>query len=258
MIDEYTAELVAGFQRVLPILLLGPGIALVIAGLFMWLGGLRWRKAVAAFAAAVAGLIGAYLLTDRQLLPLVLVPVVLAGLGLYFDRLIVVLLGALIVAGVIFIGPTVADIYSESPDSETAAVEQEPLGLLESVDFIEELAGKLKQTMKTIIANISPMQKTAAVIAAAIFMVIGIVSWRFACASTCATIGVAEIAAGATLILLYKGAETLRQVAEYHLLIIGAAGGLILIGAAVQMRLCPAKPIKLDIAKELLDEEKQK
>ncbi len=256
--DEVTAEVLAGFRRMLPILLLGPGIMLVIAGLIMWLGGLRWRKAVAAFAAAVAGLVGAYILTDRQLLPLVLVPVVLAGLGLYFDKLVVILLGALIVAGVVLVGPVVSDVQSETPDGETEVAEQESLNLLESVDVIEELVGKLKQTIKAMIAEISPTQRIIAVIAASVFIVIGIFSWRFACAATCATIGIAEIAGGATLILLYKGTETLRQVAEYHVFIVGAAAGLILIGAAIQMRLCPAKPTKTDIAKELLDEEKQK
>ena len=112
-------------QQVLPIVLIGPGLVLAASGLFMWLGGLRWLKSIAAFSAAIAGLLCAWFFTEHQLVPMVLFPVILASLGLYFNKVVVVLLGGATAALLVLLVPAVVGINKESaPAAKQSVVEQ--------------------------------------------------------------------------------------------------------------------------------------
>lgn len=244
--------------RLLPILLLGPGILLVAAGLFMWLGGLRWLKAIAAFASAMAGLIGAAILTGGQVIPMVLAPVILAGVGIFLNRFVVVLLGAVIFAGVIMVAPSLGELSLENQtQNQRSSNVDQPLDLLGSIDEIEAQVKHLTEQVKEMIANIPAARKSTAMIAAIAFAGIGLFFWRFACALTCSTIGTAEIFMGMVALLLYKGTEALRQLTERGLLFTLTAAGMILLGTMLQMWLCPVKGKKTDMEK-ILKEEKQK
>ncbi len=257
--DETFSQVQDSLQRLLPIMLLGPGILFVVAGLMMWLGGLRWMRAIAAFAAAMAGLAGAWFFAGPQIIPLVLCPVILAAVGLLLNRLVVVLLGAGLVAGAIMIGPAIGEIrWQESPEQRTAAVNDKPLDLLESIEEIEAFINRAKETAREVISNIPASRKSAALIAAMAFAGFGLFSWRLVCALTCSTIGTAEIFMGMTVLLLFKGAAALQQLADNGFLLAVVAVGMIGLGTALQMWLCPAKGKKKDLAKELLKEEKRK
>ncbi|MHC4553158.1 MAG: hypothetical protein ACYSUT_10410 [Planctomycetota bacterium] len=257
--DEYAAQLQEGVQRMLPIVLLGPGIALVMAGLFMWLGGLRFLKAVAAVTAGVAGLIITWLLSGGQVMILVLCPVIMAGLGMVMNRLVVVLLGAVIVAGIVLIGPSLVQMdMPQTEENRVQPAQQDPLGLLDSIARVQEYAREVKREIRNMIASIPPGRKTVALIVAMAFAALGLLNWRLSCAATCSTIGVVEIFAGMLILLLFKGTEGLRQAADQRLLLAVAAVGMIGLGTSLQMWLCPAKRKKTDLAKELLNEENKK
>lgn len=251
--DDYAFQLQEGIRRMLPILLLGPGIALVMAGLFMWLGGLRFLKAVAAMAAALAGLVITWLLSGGQIMLIVLCPVILAGLGMFFNRLIVMLLGAGLVAGFVLIGPSLAQVdFDRHPAVQAQPTQADPLGLFESIAKIREMGRQANQAFQEMIARIPPGRKTVALIAAMAFAALGMLNWRLVCAVTCATIGTAEIFAGMLILLLFKGAEALRQAADQRLLLTAAALAMILLGTGLQLWLCPAKVKKNDLKEELL------
>lgn len=250
--DEYAAQLQEGVQRMLPILLLGPGIALVIAGLFLWLGGLRFLKAVAAVTAGVAALIVTWLLSGGQIMIIVLCPVVMAGLGMFMNRAVVVLLGASIVASVVLIGPSVAPLDFDRQPEQVQPAQQETLGLFDSVARMQEIARQVKREIREMIASIPPGRKTVAVIAAMAFAAFGAISWRLACAATCSTIGTVEIFAGMLVLLLFKGRQALQQAADQWLILAAAAIGMILLGTSLQLWLCPAKRKKSDLKEELL------
>ena len=72
------------------LLLLG-GILVGIAGLCIWLGGLRWAGQVAAVIGGLIGLICAYAFTDRAAPALVIAPVVAAGLAAFAKKPAIVL-----------------------------------------------------------------------------------------------------------------------------------------------------------------------
>ena len=46
---------ICGTVRLSPVVLVGPGLIFVIAGLFIWLGGLGFRKQLVAVAGAITG-----------------------------------------------------------------------------------------------------------------------------------------------------------------------------------------------------------
>ena len=54
--------------RFSPIVLIGPGIATVIVGLFVWLGGLGFRKVLAGVLGAVFGWICGFFISGRNII----------------------------------------------------------------------------------------------------------------------------------------------------------------------------------------------
>ena len=240
-------------QQVLPIVLIGPGLILVAIGLFMWLGGLRWLKAIAAFSAAMAGILCAWFFTERQLVPMVLFPVILAGLGVCFNKVIVVLLGGVLAVGLVLFVPVMMTVAGESKPANQAVV-QERLNLLESFDWIQGKIKQIKNDTKEMLAAIPESRKMQAIGAAVVVVAIGIFSWRLVCATTCSVCGTVLIGCGMTILLLYKGSAPMTLIAERRSLLGLIIVGMIVTGLLIQLWLCPAKPKKKDMVKEILSE----
>jgi hypothetical protein len=248
-------ELQNTIQQLLPIVLIGPGLVFAGSGLFMWLGGLRWLKAIAAFSAAIAGALCAWLFTDRQLAPMVLFPVILAGLGVYFNRIIVVLLGGAVIGCLVLFVPVLMTVSEKAAPANQPAV-QEYLNLPESVGWVQEKVEQLKKDTKEMIAGIGQSRKTAAIGAAVIVCAIGIFSWRLVCAVTCSILGTVLIACGMTVLLLYKGASPVTLIVERRLLLGGIIAAMIVAGVLIQLWLCPVGPKKKnkdEMMKEILN-----
>lgn len=243
-------------RQVLPVVLVGPGIVLAASGLFMWLGGLRWLKAIAAFGAALAGVICAWFFTERQLVAMVLFPVILAGIGIYFHKVIVVLLGAVTAGLIVLFVPMIADV-SESPQSSQAQPAEQPLDLLESIDWVQEKIQNVRQEINDVIAGIPESRKYAAMAAVVVVCVLGLFSWRLVCAAACSVMGTVLLFGGMVLLLLYKGSEPLNLMVERRNFLALVVLIMIVAGMFLQLVLIPAKPKKInkdDIMKEVLNE----
>lgn len=244
-------------RQVLPIVLIGPGLVLAGSGLFMWLGGLRWLKTIAAFSAAMAGGLCAWIFTEHQLVPMVLLPVILAGLGMYFHKVVVVLLGGVMAGLLVLFLPVLAGLnHQPEPKQQTPAVEQR-LNLLDSLEWVQEKIQQGKQIIKDTIAGIPPARKQIAGIVALAVCVIGLFSWRLVCAAACSVIGTTLIFCGMTVLLLYKGAEPVKEMMQRQQIIALAVMGMIVAGVLIQLVLCPAKAKKItkdDMMKELFSE----
>ena len=240
-------------QQVLPIVLIGPGLVLAASGLFMWLGGLRWLKAIAAFSAAIAGLLCAWFFTEHQLVPMVLFPVILAGLGVYFNKIVVVLLGGAIAAVLVLLIPVIVGI-NEGSASTDQPVAQERLDLLNSIEWVQEKIELVKKETKEMVAGIDKSRKMLAIGMAVIVSVAGIFSWRLVCAATCSVLGTTLIACGMMVLLLYKGSASVALIKGRWPLLGLIIIGMVVAGLIVQLWLCPAVPKKINSAKEILNE----
>jgi len=244
-------------QQVLPIVLIGPGFVLAASGLFMWLGGLRWLKAIAAFCLAIVGILCAWFFTEHQLMVMVLFPVILASLGVYFNKIVVVLLGGVTAAVLVVFIPVIMGINKESSPTSQPVV-QERLDLLESVEWIQEITEQFKNDIKEMIAGIPQSRRMLAIGIAVLVAATGIFSWRLVCAATCSVLGTMLIGCGMMVLLLYKASEPVTLMMERQVLLGLILIGMVVAGLFIQLWLCPAKPEKKEIAKENLNEGNKK
>jgi hypothetical protein len=250
-------ELQNTIRQVLPIVLIGPGLVLVGSGLFMWLGGLRWLKAIAAFTAAIAGVLCAWFFAERQLVPMVLLPVILAAIGMYFHKTVVVLLGGAMAGLIVLLVPMLAGLNAETMPLREAPAAAERLDLLNSIEWVQDKIQEGKQALKDAIAAIPDSRKHLALGVAAAVCVMGLFSWRLVCASACSVIGTTLIVCGMGVLLLYKGSEPVKELMQRQQVVGLAIVGMMIAGVLIQLVLCPAKPKKVtkeDLKKELFSE----
>lgn len=238
-------------NQLLPIVLVGPALLFTAAGLFIWLGGIRWLKIVAALTAAVAGMLCAWHFTDRQIVPVVLFTIIPVGLSFFLHKPIVVLLaGLLTAAAVIFFPVGISALQKiESPkqhqprQQETAVT---PLNLLDSISKAEEYAAAAKGWVVEYVRSVPAGKKSLALMAALGMVSAGLFSWRLVCGAACSLLGTVLISAGMLLLLLYKGADPLGILKENYRIIGWILLAMILGGTLLQYWLSPKKKQKKD------------
>ena len=230
------------FRQAAPILLAGPGILLVLSGLFLWPGGLRFLKPLAVFFASAAGLVCAWVLTDRSLTAMLLLGLLPALAALVLDKPVVVLLGAALAAGVVAGLPLATDASFRGAVAERvpAMPAAEQMSILETPEYAERLTAWAGQWIGAFWAETPMVRKAASAGAAAVVLLLGAVAWRWVCALTCATLGTAMILSGTLLLLLSKGPQTMPYIQDklsYAGLI---AGVMLATGTLLNRWLCPA------------------
>ena len=256
LMAENFEEIQQMIQQLLPIVLLGPGVVLVGIGLFMWLGGLRWLKAIAAFTLSTIGFALAWHLTDRQIVPMVLLPIIAAGLGLFFNKLVVVILGGCLAAFSVLAIPAASEFQFQTiePGRQQQNDDFPQLNFMQSIEHIE---AQVRFTIDQIIEYTKSIPKQRISLAFRVGLGVcgfGFFSWRIVCAATCATFGTALIAAGMLLLLLYKGHGPIQLITENGKWIALGAVGMIAVGTVVELMLCPKKKKKKDSLEEIMNQ----
>jgi len=222
-------------------LLLFGGILIVIAGLCVWLGGLRWLGPIAASISALAGLIGVYAFTAAGP-ALVILPALAGALAAFAKKPVIVMSGAVtaaVVACLFFASPNLRAEPGNGPSRPTDA-----LGLAETVAALKSeivlwgdmLFNALRRSSAAV-WMVGPIVALAT-IAAAFFLT------RLVLAATCASLGTLLIFLGMTMLLLHKGARPITYMhgrAPFFGLIVLAMIGF---GAVSQLLLCPARAHK--------------
>jgi hypothetical protein len=230
-------------RNVVPLLLAGPGVVLVLAGLFLWLGGLRWLKPLAAFVAASVGLACAWMFTSRQLVPMLcctLIPVMAAFL---LDKAIVAALGACLAGVIVLLFPLFVDpALRKAVSSQVPALPSvQEVSVLGSVEFVEELAGWSAEWGKAFWKVLPAGRKTAATAALVGVLAASILMWRWICALTCSVLGTMMIFSGMTLLLLSKGPQAIAYTTGKMPYLGPAAAIMAVLGTLLNRWLCPAK-----------------
>jgi len=187
--------------------LIGPGLVCVLLGLFVWLGGLEFRKIVVPVMGAIAGGICGYYLSSRN----IVLSIVCTGSGavvaVVLEKIFITLLSTILIAAIalaILIGPEGK----------------------EAISFKQVLTG-LQIHSWVIIAALPIL-----VIIAALLL------WRLTSALCFATVGTFLIFVGMVLLLLYKDAMPISAIVNKRIFYLAVITAMIAFGTAEQFLLC--------------------
>ncbi len=244
---ENFQQLAIRFQQQL---LGAPGLVLVLVGLCVWLAGLRWRKLIAAVAAAL--LVG-YLvkvLTDYSLVVIASAAAVAAIVAAVIERIAVTALALLIgifIVLAVFAWPTVTSAEgaaeSESdPNSTTFTwpvyeLNEETIPAPKAIEITASYLASFADRMKNACANLSTINFAGAGFTAILIVVIAMVAPNFLMSITFSLLGTILIAKGMFLLLLYKGSEPITLVAQAPAIYGMVFVAMVTFGAVVQMLL---------------------
>ncbi len=240
-------EILKSFEHVAsrfsPPVLMAPGLALVVLGLVVWLGGMCVRRLVLAFVGAAAGAIAAVLIHG----PSPAVAGLAAGGGALFGAVLPRLSAAILLASfgvavalVIVAGtPAVAGhkLISGLPE---AGPEQERLTARESLDVVQAYAFNIVDRVRSDLWGLEQPDQAVLAAVGLVLLVLGLFLVRLTGALTCSALGAVLVFAGLTALLILKGSDPIalmeRQGRFYGLVLLGMTA----FGTLEQLVLCPS------------------
>ncbi|MHC4665783.1 MAG: hypothetical protein ACYS9T_07485 [Planctomycetota bacterium] len=217
-ITQYFERMMAGLT---PEAEIGLGVVCVIVGLFIWLGGLRVRKLLAAILGAAAGGICAYFLTGRNVAPAVVAAAVTAVLAVIFEKVFIIILTAGLAS--VFIFAVLAKLFHK-------------------VDF----AADGHQAY----INLPAYSWLIVAAPSAILVLAGVYLRRLTSAFCCAALGTIFLFAGMILLLDYKGIAPLESIRGSPPFYAAVFVAMTAFGTAEQLLLCRSKKPKSVTKKE--------
>jgi hypothetical protein len=191
-----------------PAALIGGGLAAVLLGLFVWLGGLGFKKPLVMIMGAVAGAVSGHIFIGQKLVPIAVSTIAGAAVAMVLEKIFVALLAAALAAVAGF--AVLAAVYE--------------------TDFAEGLKDAASQT---------PVHGWVIVGALAfIFVMAGFYLRRLVSALCCATLGTVLVFAGMIMLLTHKGSDPVGTISGkpylYSSVFVAMAG----FGTFEQLLLC--------------------
>ena len=226
-----------------PLYAIAPASAAVVAGLFVWLGGLGFKRVLMAIAGAAGGAAGGYFSIGRGVVPAAVSAVVAAGIAALFDRAFIALLAAILVAIIgttILVGPRISaeNAPEESEGLDPTVDSSDNMERLQA--FLGDLGGRIRQASSQVLRY----QWIIIALITVIVLVAGFVFRRLAAATYFSVVGMLLIAAGLMVLLLYTGATPLSRIGNRPLMYVGIFAGMAAFGAVEQLLFCRGGLIK--------------
>jgi len=225
-----------------PLVLAGAGIAAVLAGLCVWLGGLRIRKILIGTTAAAGGCVLGVVVIDRGPVPAAALAAVAALVAIALEKVFITVLAA-VLAGVfgfaVLAGPYMENSgASNSASRDEVSVETSSSGdgkvMAELRAYAVDVGGRARQAG----SNMPPQRLVLVAALAAICVVGGFTLWRLTAALCFSALGTMLIFFGMMLLLLYKGSSPVGYLGERPLLYAGVFAGMTVFGTIEQLVLC--------------------
>lgn len=227
--------------RLSPIVLVLPGLFLAGLGLFVWLGGLGFRRVLFGLLGALTGAIAAFCLAGKNLVATVSAVLALALIAAVFQRFFAaVLLGVLAGAAAFLVlaWPVLnsrdVTVASRQDQADTDA----KLTVKESLEIVEgywlDLAAKVKHAVAGL-----PALSWAIVGAVGLgLLAFGLAFRRLGGAMSCAAAGTLMVFAGLVLLLMFKGAVPIACIESRAVFYGLVAAGMVGFGTLEQFLLC--------------------
>ena len=244
-----------------PIILISAGLACVIIGLFLWLGGLGFRKVLVAVAGAVGGSICGLFIVGRNIISAMILAAVAGFIAIIFERIFITILAAALAAVLGF--AVLAGSYIEKQQG-TVPINQgkaqnltEPLTLRQSIETVKaytaDFSNEIKQTCSQM-----PVYNWAIIAAlVVIFIAAGFFLWRLTSALCCAALGTMLVFAGMVLLLLYKGAGPISCISRRQLFYAAVFLVMTAFGTIEQLLLCQRTKKQSTTKKEIKNNEER-
>ena len=221
-------------------ILIGSGVVFLLLGLCIWISGLALRKILISIAGLAVGIVVGFFVAGRNIFSASLSAALAALIALIFEKVMVVLLAAALAAAIAF--TVLAEPYFEK--AETTEVQNEmsdqtiTAGLDETLQELKtfglDAGEKIKQAGTKI-----PVQIWAIIAApAVIFLVCGIVLWRWTTALFFSVLGTIVIFLGMILLLSYKGTEPVSHISSKPFISAAIFLAMAAFGTVIQLLLC--------------------
>jgi hypothetical protein len=233
---------IGGTAGISPVVLLGPGLVCIIAGLFIWLGGLGFRKLLLPTAGAITGAVCGFFIIGQNFISVVFAAALAAGIATILERLFIAILTAALAAAVAFVvlvGPHIE--YAQEAATvrvlETSA-QRQTINVRKSAEIMKDYIIDAGQRIKNAGLQMSMHHWAIIMVLALIFLVAGVSLWRLAMALCCSVLGTILIFAGMILLLLHKGTVPISIICSKSSYYATAFMAMIAFGTIEQLLLC--------------------
>ena len=226
-----------------PIVLIGPGLAAVLMGLFIWLGGLGLRRLLVAAVGVVGGGILGFLIISRNTTSVMISAAVAAVITIIFERIFITILTAALAAVIgiaVLAGPYVGISEEAIPTNQSRLPVQGPaLSVEASIQVMKAYMIDVGDEIKQACLQMPVYNWIIIAALVTIFIMGGLFLWRLTSALCCAILGTLLVFAGMILLLLYKGAEPISSISRRTLFYAAVFIAMIAFGTIEQLLLCP-------------------
>jgi hypothetical protein len=225
-----------------PAVLIVPGLACVLLGLFVWLGGLGFRRALAAVIGAVSGGICGFFIDGRNITTAMISVGVAMVIAIILEKIFIAILTGVLAAAIgfaVLAGPYIGSEdglkhYSEYDTEKMTVFLSTGQSIKAAEGYIADFANEIKWILSQM-----PVRNQAIIAALAVFfMAAGFFRQRLTSAFCCATLGSMLIFAGMIMLLLYKGAAPISRICQNRLFYQSIFGIMTAFGMAEQLLLC--------------------
>jgi hypothetical protein len=231
-------EQVAG--RLNPLVLIVPGLLLVALGLFVWLGGLGFRRVLFALLGAAAGGVAALLIVSENGMVAAVSALIAAFLATVFRRAFTALLLGLLSLAISFV--LLAYPYLQEHQGTLIAGEnlgRSPrLSVRDSLSVAHAYGLDLMDGVRHAAGRLTPARWAIIAAAAAGMLALGASFQSLGGALSCATLGTMMIFTGLLVLVIFKGTAPIGRLADrpafYGLVFVGMTA----FGTLEQLSLC--------------------
>ncbi len=239
---EHFESAMSGAERLSPAVLIGPGVAAVAGGLVVWLGGLAFKKVLAAISGAIGGGILASAAIGWAAAPAAISAVVVAVVAVIFEKTLITALAAGLATAIgiaFFIGPHIelassAEVESQgvSPEQATALSTGQSTRKLRA--WVVDVGGLIRRAGSQMQAH----KWALSVALGLVFVVGGAFCWRLTAALYFSAAGTMLVFAGMILLLLCKGAMPVSGICRRPSAYSSVFVAMVVFGTVEQLLLC--------------------
>lgn len=232
----------SGAERLSPAVLIGPGVAAVVAGLFVWLGGLGFKRLLAAIAGAICGGVLASVAIGLTAVPTAASVAVGVIVAMVFEKVFITALAAGLATAVgiaFFIGPyiqisPVAELVRQDEDPSQATTLSGGQSISKIRAWIINVRGAIGQACSQM-----PAHKWALTAVLGLAIVLGgSFFWRPTAVLYFSATGTMLVFTGMILLLIYKGVMPVSRICRRPSIYTGVFAVMVAFGTAEQLLLC--------------------